>query len=243
MEIKGIFFDLNGTLMEYGNLQQANQDHDNSIFSYLCKKGMIIPREIFDEYVKNYFDIEIPKEISSNMTNFEYKLQQLAFKLEVFLKKEELEELAMVSIKAWAEYHKIDINSSKILSELKQRNYKIALVSDFDHPPYIYKFLEIHELTSFFDSIIISGNIGVEKPDPKMFNLALRETHLSAKEVLFVGDSMRRDIQGANGVGMVPVLINRQSLNDLVEKFKENYFIVNSLTKLTEIIKILERKQ
>jgi len=243
MEIKGIFFDLNGTLMEYGNLKKAHQDHENSIFSYLCKKGMIIPREIFDEYVKNYFDIEIVKENSSNMTYFEYKLQQLAFKLEVFLKKEELEELAMVSIKAWAEYHKIDNNSVKILSELKQGNYKIALVSDFDHPPYIYKFLEKHELTSFFDSIIISGNIGVEKPHPKMFNMALRETQLSANEVIFIGDSMRRDIQGANGVGMVPVFINRQSLYDLVEKFKENYFIVNSLTKIKEIIKILERKQ
>jgi len=243
MEIKGIFFDLNGTLMEYGNLEQANQDHENSIFSYLCKKGMIISREIFDEYVKDYFDIEIPKDFPSKMTNFEYKLQQLAFKLEVILKKEELEELAMVSIQAWAEYHKIDINSTKILSELKQRNYKIALVSDFEHPPYIYKFLEKYELKSFFDSIIISGNIGVKKPHPKMFNMALQETQLRANEVLFIGDSMKHDIQGANGVGMVPILINRKSLHDLVEKFKEKYFIVNSLTKLKEIIKILERKQ
>jgi len=243
MEIKGIFFDLNGTLMEYGNLKQANQDHENSIFSYLCEKGMINPREIFDEYVKNYFEIKIPKEKSSKMTNFEYKLQQLAFKLEVFLKKEELEELAMVSIQAWAEYHKIDINTFKILSELKQRNYKIALVSDFEHPPYIYKFLEKHQLTSFFDSIIISGNIGVEKPHPKMFNKALQETRLCADEVLFIGDSIEHDIRGANGVGMVSILIDRQSSYDLVENFNENYFIVNSLTKLEEIIKIVKLKQ
>ena len=108
MEIKGIFFDLNGTLLEFGNLKQVNQDHENSIFSYLFNKGMIIPREIFDENVKDYFDIEIPKEIPSNLTLFEYKLQQLAFKLDIILKRDELEELAILSIQAWANNHKID---------------------------------------------------------------------------------------------------------------------------------------
>lgn len=243
MEIKGIFFDLNGTLLEFGNLKQTNQDHENSIFSYLFNKGMIIPREIFDENVKDYFDIEIPKKIPSNLTLFEYKLQQLAFKLDIILKREELEELAILSIQAWANNHKIDKNTVKILSELKEKNFKIALVSDFDHPPYIYKFLEKHELTAYFDSIIISGNLGVKKPHPKMFNMALRETRLCADEVLFIGDSMEHDIRGAYGVGMVSILIDRQSLYDLVEIFNENYFIMNSLTKLEEIIKILKLKQ
>ena len=243
MEIKGIFFDLNGTLMEYGNLTQANHDHESFIFSYLFNKGMNIPRKIFDENVKNYFDIEIPKEIPSNLTLFEYKLQQLTIKLDVYLKREELEELAIFSIQAWANNHNIDKNAFKILSELKEKNYKIALVSDFDHPPYIYKFLEKHKLISYFDSIIISGNLGVKKPNPKMFNMALRETRLYADEVLFIGDSMELDIQGALGVGMISILIDRQSSYDLVENFNENYFIVNSLSKLEEIIKIVNLKQ
>ena len=90
MEIKGVFFDLNGTLMEYGNLKQANQDHENSIFSYLFNRGMNISREVFDENVKNYFDIDIPNKIPSNLTLFEYKLQQLTFKFDVILNREEL---------------------------------------------------------------------------------------------------------------------------------------------------------
>ncbi len=243
MEIKGVFFDLNGTLMEYGNLKQANQDHENSIFSYLFNRGMNISREVFDENVKNYFDIDIPNKIPSNLTLFEYKLQQLTFKFDVILNREELEELAILSIKAWANNHTIDKDAVKILSDLKEKNYKIALVSDFDHPPYIYKFLEKHKLIAFFDSIIISGNLGVKKPNPKMFNMALKETRLYANEVLFIGDSMELDIQGANGVGMASILIDRQSSYDLVEKFNENYFIVNSLTKLKEIIKIVKLKQ
>ncbi|QEE15032.1 HAD family hydrolase [Promethearchaeum syntrophicum] len=243
MEIKGIFFDLNGTLLEFGNLSQANYDHESAIFSYLFNKGMNIPRELFDENVKNYFDIDIPKEIPSKLTLFEYKLQQLAFKLDVLLKREELEELAILSIQAWAKNHNLDKYAVKILSELKEKNYKIALVSDFDHPPYIYKFLEKHKLIPYFDSIIISGNLGVKKPNPKMFNMALRETRLYANEVLFIGDSMEHDIQGAHGVGMVSILIDRQSSFDLVEKINERFFIMNSLTKLEEIIKIVKLKE
>jgi len=83
----------------------------------------------------------------------------------------------------------------------------------------------------------------VKKPNPKMFNMALQETRLCADEVLFIGDSMELDIQGAHGVGMVSILIDRQSSYDMIEKFNENYFIVNSLTKLEEIIKIVKLKQ
>jgi putative hydrolase of the HAD superfamily len=50
--------------------------------------------------------------------------------------------------------------------------------------------------------ILVSEEVGVEKPDPTIFRLALERLGLEADEVLFVGDDPVRDIAGAHGAGI-----------------------------------------
>ena len=65
------------------------------------------------------------------------------------------------------------------------------------------------ELDRYFDFAIVSANEGVAKPDPKIFELGLAAARSSASEVLYVGDNVIDDIEGANNVGIDAVLINR----------------------------------
>ena len=85
------------------------------------------------------------------------------------------------------------------LRELAQR-YRLGIVSNF------YGNLEAicagAGLASCFGAIVDSQRIGVEKPDPAIFEAALRPLGAMPETTLFVGDSLRRDREGARRMGM-----------------------------------------
>ncbi len=56
-------------------------------------------------------------------------------------------------------------------------------------------------LLPFFKTRIYSGDIGIAKPDPEIFHLAEEIAGLKGKSILYVGDTLDADIQGASGVG------------------------------------------
>ena len=60
-------------------------------------------------------------------------------------------------------------------------------------------------IAPLFDTIVISGNEGFEKPDSRIFALALERCGAVAAESMFVGDHPEADIGGAKGAGMIPV--------------------------------------
>ncbi|MCM3637001.1 HAD family hydrolase [Sporosarcina luteola] len=66
------------------------------------------------------------------------------------------------------------------------------------------------ELAPYFDFIVISGAFGKGKPDPSIFEHALKETGSSAAEALMVGDNLMTDILGSSKIGMRSVWINRE---------------------------------
>jgi len=65
-------------------------------------------------------------------------------------------------------------------------------------------------LLPFFDSVISSQAAGFEKPDPRIFCLALGSLGIASPEALFVGDLYDVDILGARAAGLDAVLIDRR---------------------------------
>ena len=62
--------------------------------------------------------------------------------------------------------------------------------------------------------IVDSHWAGVEKPDPAIFEPALRAMKLDAADCLYVGDSVRNDVRGALAAGLRPVLMDPEGLHD-----------------------------
>ena len=85
----------------------------------------------------------------------------------------------------------------------------IRLVSNFDHPRHVRKVLTDHCLDGYFRTVVISGDVGVTKPDPRIFEPALKEAGMQACEVVYVGDTAE-DVIGARGAGLISILIRRQ---------------------------------
>ena len=60
-----------------------------------------------------------------------------------------------------------------------------------------------------FNSVVISGEVGVAKPDPRIFELALDRLAAKKEAAWHVGDSLASDVAGANAAGLTSVWLNR----------------------------------
>jgi putative hydrolase of the HAD superfamily len=64
-------------------------------------------------------------------------------------------------------------------------------------------------LDDYFDVVVISGEFGVGKPDPSIFEHALTQLDCQSEHAVMIGDSLTRDIDGAIAVGLHGVWVNR----------------------------------
>ena len=83
-------------------------------------------------------------------------------------------------------------------------------------------------LAEFFAFILPSAEAGVEKPDGRIFRLALQRLGLRPQEVVHIGDNYEADVVGARAVGITPILLDR--------KGKAIYQDVISIGSLAELI-------
>lgn len=96
------------------------------------------------------------------------------------------------------------------LRALKSLGYPVGLVAD-GHLESFQNVLGHHGLLELFDARSISEQVGVEKPDARMFRCALDELGISPEaygQVLMVGNHLARDIKGANDLGLVSVWLD-----------------------------------
>jgi HAD superfamily hydrolase (TIGR01549 family) len=108
-------------------------------------------------------------------------------------------------------YITIDATAVKVITELKERGYRTALVSNMMLPGKLLKekLREEHILT-LFEHMTISSDVGFIKPHSGIFRRALSQSKLRAGEVVFVGDTYQQDIIGAKQVGMKTVWLNNR---------------------------------
>lgn len=93
------------------------------------------------------------------------------------------------------------------LHDLKQR-YTLGLLTN-GAPDLQRSKIEGAQLPNVFDAVLISGEVGVGKPEPRIFEVAVEALDASVTETVMVGDNPSRDILGARRAGMRSVWINR----------------------------------
>ena len=93
------------------------------------------------------------------------------------------------------------------LEALHGRGLKLGVISNWD--PRLPDLLDRLRLSRFFDAVVYSSAVGVEKPDPRIFEEALRLLGVTAGEALHVGDGRLEDVEGAQAVGMCALHLTR----------------------------------
>jgi putative hydrolase of the HAD superfamily len=93
------------------------------------------------------------------------------------------------------------------LEQLRARGKRLGIVSNFS--PNCESLLRGLGLADYFDFFIVSGIVRVEKPDPQIFRLAIEASGKDVSELVYVGDSIFHDVEGARGAGLAAILLDR----------------------------------
>ncbi len=96
----------------------------------------------------------------------------------------------------------------RTLVELRRRGYRLGLITNRDHVAGFAELLQRVDLASHFDLILASGEVGVRKPEPGIFDAALERLGASAQRSIYVGDNYWADVLGAQRAGITPVLLD-----------------------------------
>ncbi len=108
------------------------------------------------------------------------------------------------------------------------QHFKLGLLSNGNTYP------ERCGLENRFDFVIFSQDVQVEKPDPKIFEVATQQAGCEFSQLLHVGDSLENDVAGAKNVGAPSVWLNREGVSNNTD-IQPDY----EITTLEEILAIL----
>lgn len=105
----------------------------------------------------------------------------------------------------------VDPRTPEALARLRDAGVRLGVVSNGDGRASAA--LEAAGLRDWFEVVVDSGTVGVEKPDPRIFHIALGQMGLAPDGVDYVGDLYEVDVLGARAAGLRPVLLDPDGLH------------------------------
>jgi putative hydrolase of the HAD superfamily len=108
----------------------------------------------------------------------------------------------------------------EVLNDFKSRGKKMHIITNgFTEVQHIK--LEKSGLRPFFDFVICSDTLGINKPDPRIFHHALKHAEASIDSAVMIGDHLESDVLGAHGVGMQGILFDPKDEHKKVQSVKK----------------------
>jgi len=121
-----------------------------------------------------------------------------------------VDDLALILCDKLVNYNKPYPNTLEVLNELKNKKYRLGMISNaidivFEPLRKKYNFNEL------FDAVVPSFEVGVLKPDPKIFEMCLEKLGVEKDEALMVGDSLQDDIEAAQSFGIKALMLDNKN--------------------------------
>jgi HAD superfamily hydrolase (TIGR01662 family) len=121
------------------------------------------------------------------------------------------------------------------LAELKDRGYQTGLISNVTLLPDLMRAdIDALGLAKHLDQTLFSSEVGVRKPDPRIFRVMLERLGVDPGNAVFVGDRVLDDVGGAKGVGMRAVLTHEFRHEEPEEITPDA--VIERLTELPETV-------
>ena len=122
----------------------------------------------------------------------------------------------------------------KVLKSLKEKNLKLAILSN-GTPSLLNELVQSNKLDNLFDDLFSIEEVGIYKPDSKVYDLPIKKYQIQKNEVAFLSANTW-DVSGGGNYGFNSIWVNRN--NNIFDNldFKPDYEIKN-LVKLKNIIK------
>lgn len=127
--------------------------------------------------------------------------------------------------------HRMYEDAKKILPILKKHKVKLVLLTNGYKST--LKVIKYFGLNKYFDHVFVSCNIGISKPNQKIYRIIAKKLSVKQNEILCVGDSYATDIVGAIKSGCDAAIIDRKNTED---KKKYGCIYLNNLTQVKNLI-------
>lgn len=225
-KIKTISFDGDGTLWDFEKVMRHSLNH------------VLRELEEIDIQAANMLTIErmieirnrVAAELKGRVTNLE-KVRLEAFRQTLAKIGRPNDELASHLNEIYLKHRFKDIelfdDVLPTLNALREK-YTLGLLSNGNSYP------ERCGLEGIFQFVVFSQDHGIEKPDPRLFLIALNEAECSKRELLHVGDSLQDDVVGAANAGIRCVWLNRSKV-----RREAGFNIEYEVSTLLELLDIL----
>ncbi|MGE1126659.1 HAD family hydrolase [Bacillus wiedmannii] len=126
----------------------------------------------------------------------------------------------------------IDQNTIHFLNHIKS-HFKIGIITNGSTHRQKAKIINTN-LNNYFDTIIISEEVGLSKPDKRIFELALNKLNVQPEDVLFIGDDLEKDIAGPQNANIKGVWFNPQKIKNTTQI--QPYAEINTLDSLLSYV-------
>jgi HAD superfamily hydrolase (TIGR01509 family) len=134
----------------------------------------------------------------------------------------------------------VELEVLDTLDRLRADGKRLGLVSNITLlPRLVREDLDRMGLGSRLDATVFSSEVGVRKPDPRIFREALGRLGSDSAETVFVGDRLYDDISGAQAVGMRAVLTKQFRRED--DPDYEPDAVIEHITELPQALERLSR--
>ena len=202
--IKAVLFDLGGTLIKTDPVPEI-------FLKILRKHGIHIPREKAGEDFP-----ELMKEMSTESFKLPYKVFWRIYNVKVLKRlgvKGDLEKIADIVTDEWWDNANLEVyeDAEETIEALRQRKINVGIVSNGFQKD-IREVLSRTGLEGAFSIIVGVDDVGKPKPHREIFLYALEMLKVEPYESIFVGDDPHADYEGAESVGMKPLLIDRKNI-------------------------------
>ncbi len=125
------------------------------------------------------------------------------------------------------------------LLKLKEMGYKLGIITNGRHEPQVLK-IKMLDLEDLFDEIVISGDIGAQKPSPEPFKAMAEKIGIDPKEMLYVGDHPRNDVDGSRNAGYIPVWV-KTIKHWTFEEIKRADYEIDTVAELPELLAKIDK--
>jgi len=246
MIIKAILFDVNGTLIDI-DTDEANEEIYRGISHVLTYQGISMHRwEVRDEY---YRIMEAQRKASQEKYpefNVVDLFRQLLNRRPSAPRTIALGKLEWLPVFLAEAYRGLSRNRLQlypgvldVLNDLRRR-YKLAAISDAQSTWCLPEMRAVG-IDGYFAPIIVSGDFGYRKPDPRLFAAALTALRVAPENVLFVGNDMLRDVYGAGQLGIKTVFFSSNQGRKQAEGVKPDY-VIYQFPEMRQAVEFFERQ-
>jgi putative hydrolase of the HAD superfamily len=236
--VETLLFDFGGTLDANGVAWKER------FYSYYRDEGLIMPAEAFQS---SFFAADSPLVGTlPPTTDLPGTVHALVVNLEAQLERGSIAAHqggiaeprgARVALRFLSEASAAFARNRPVLEILRQR-YRLGVVSNF------YGNLEAvcqgAGLASLFTVLIDSHCVGAEKPDPAIFHAALEQLRSEPRNTILVGDSLRRDREGARRTGMRFIWMAPQDIEHAEAGHRMDEAVEHTVTELRGLLNILQ---